>query len=81
VRFIAEAGLTFRRYAAPDALLGGDRRDRFIDGVALGEWDLSLGWTTRLTVTGRKASSTIADPYSYTKVTVTLGAAYTFGFL
>jgi hypothetical protein len=81
VRFIVEGDLTFRRYAAPDAVLGGDRRDRFVDGVALAEWDLSLGWTARLILTGRKASSTIADPYSYTKVTATLGAAYTFGFL
>ncbi len=80
-RLVADAGLTFRRYAAPDTLTMVDRHDRYIDGLAAAEWDAGLRWTLRLTVTARKATSTVAADYAYTKVTATLAVICVLPFL
>jgi tetratricopeptide (TPR) repeat protein len=78
-RLFVEADLAFRRYAAPDPLSGVDRRDRFLDGLGGAEWSLTPRWAARLTLTVRRATSTVPD-YTYTHFTAMAGAVYTLAF-
>jgi len=69
-----------RSYDAPDPDLGVQRNDRYFDLAIGGERDLSDHWTGRVTLTGRRAVSDVAA-FDYTKLTASIGLAYSGGLL
>jgi tetratricopeptide (TPR) repeat protein len=80
VRASAEARFVWRTYDGVDADLGIDRADRYLDGAATGECDVSDHWTVRAGVTARQALSNVPD-FRYSKLTVSLGLVYAMGGL
>jgi hypothetical protein len=78
LRLGLSAGVTFRDYDAFDAVVGVTRRDRYLDGAALAEWDLGEGWTAHLALEGRRALSNAAA-FEYDRVVPTVGIAWQLG--
>lgn len=79
-RLIVWAMAVWRDYQARDPVLGVIRSDAYLDGMALGEVDLGLRWTLRLSLFARKAFSNVPD-FAYTRIAPVLGLAYTVGLL
>jgi hypothetical protein len=79
-RFFGEGTLTFRRYDTVDPDLEVQRADRYLDGLLVGERDLSDHWTARLTFAARRALSNVPE-LQYTKLTAAFGLAYTGAIL
>lgn len=79
-RLVVSAMAIWRDYQARDPSLQVIRSDVYLDGMAIGEMDLGLRWTLRLSVFARKAFSNVPD-FAYTKIAPVLGLAYTFGLL
>jgi hypothetical protein len=80
LRLLAETRLTIRDYDVVDPDFGLARSDRYLDGSAAAEIDLSDRWTIRVTATGRRAWSNVAE-LQYSKLTTGVGLAYTVGAL
>jgi tetratricopeptide (TPR) repeat protein len=80
LRLLAEAHLTFRDYDQIDPAFALARADRYIDASLSGELDLGDHTTLRLTVTGRRALSNVAE-LQYSKLTTGLALVYTTGLL
>jgi tetratricopeptide (TPR) repeat protein len=80
LRLLAEAHLTFRDYDQSDPAFALARADRYVDASLSGELDLGDHTTLRLTVTGRRALSNVAE-LQYSKLTTGLALIYTTGLL
>ena len=80
LRLLAETRLTIRDYDVVDPDFGLARADRYLDGSAAAELDLSERWTMRVGATGRRAWSNVAE-LRYSKLTTGVGLAYTMGAL
>ena len=77
-RLIAEGRFTLRGYDAVDPDLGVDRADRYLDGGAAAEIDVSDHFTVRAAATARRAFSNVPD-FQYTKLTASVGLLYAGG--
>jgi len=79
-RVFLQGRFSWRLYDAIDPDLAVRRQDRYLDGYLVAEIDLRGAWTARLTATGRRAFSNVAD-FRYTRLATSLGLVYTFGVL
>ncbi len=68
----------FQRYDGFDATLGARQTDAFLSGSALAEYDLSDGWTARLSVDALQALSNVSA-FRYDKIVPMIGIAWTAG--
>jgi Flp pilus assembly protein TadD len=80
IRVAIESHFTQRRYAAADIDLDVQRDERYFDGSAVVDLDISEHWAFRIAGTGRRALSNVAA-LQYTKLTGSLGLLYAAGVL
>jgi len=78
LRLAVNAAVSLREYDKLDPALGIQRSDRYLDAVALLEWDVGDRLTARFSLDGRKAFSNAAA-FDYVRIAPTLGLAYVFG--
>ncbi len=78
LRLGINAAVSLRDYDAVDPSLNLKRSDKYLDAVALMEWDVGARFTVRFSLDGRKAFSNAAA-FDYVRIAPTLGIAYIIG--